>query len=172
MILVTGGAGFIGSNLVEELVRRGENVVVVDNYHTGSRENLRGVIEKIKLIEAPCSKLLELGLKVSKIFHLGIPSSSPMYRRNPILVGEAIADFMRVFELAKINGANVVYASTSSLYGMSPPPHHEDLPLVPFDFYTEARLAMERLAQVYHQLSGAPSVGLRFFSVYGPHEEA
>lgn len=172
MILVTGGAGFIGSNLVEELVRRGADVVVVDNFHTGSIENLKGVINKIRLIKAPCSKLPEFDLKVDTIFHFGIPSSSPMYKENPVLVGEAVSDFMKVFELAKSNEANVVYASTSSLYGMCPPPHREDLSIIPFDFYTEARLAMERLAKVYHLLSGVSSVGLRFFSVYGPHEEA
>lgn len=172
-VLVTGGAGFIGSNLVEELVRLGEDVIVVDDFSTGSLENLKSVQEQVQIVRASCQRLLELKLpEVRKIFHLGIPSSSPMYRDNPLLVGEAISGFINVFELARRNRARVVYASTSSLYRGCPTPHREDRISEPFDFYTEARIAMERLARVYHELYGVPSVGMRFFSVYGPHERA
>ncbi|MEM3421572.1 MAG: GDP-mannose 4,6-dehydratase [Candidatus Hadarchaeum sp.] len=172
-VLVTGGAGFIGSNLVEELVRSGEDVIVLDDFSTGSLENLRAVEKQVQIVRASCQRLLELKLpEVKKIFHLGIPSSSPMYRDNPLLVGEAIRGFINVFELARRNRAKVVYASTSSLYRGCPTPHREDRISEPFDFYTEARIAMERLARVYHELYGIPSVGMRFFSVYGPHERA
>ncbi len=172
-ILVTGGAGFIGSNLTEELVKRGEDVIVVDNFTTGTMDNLKAVRKKVNVIRAPSQKLLGLKLpKLEKIFHLGIPSSSPMYRENPLLVGEAISGFMSVFELAKRNGAKVVYASTSSMYRGCKPPHREDVFAEPFDYYTEARIAMERLALVYHGLYGVSSMGMRFFSVYGPHERA
>jgi len=170
-ILVTGGAGFIGSNLVEELVRRGEDVTVVDNFSTGSKENLKAVLDKVKIIRAPSTRILDLKLpKVKKIFHLGIPSSSPMYRENPLLVGEAINGFINVLELAKQSHSKVVYASTSSLYRGTPIPNREDVVAEPFDYYTEARIAMERLAKVYYALQGVSSVGMRFFSVYGPHE--
>jgi len=172
-VLVTGGAGFIGSNLVEELVRSGEEVIVLDDFSTGSAENLKAVQKKVRVIQASCQRILELKLpEVKKIFHLGIPSSSPMYRDNPLLVGEAVIGFMNVFELAKRNCARVVYASTSSLYRGCPMPHREDTMSEPFDYYTEARIAMERLARVYHELYGVSSVGMRFFSVYGPHERA
>ncbi|MGC8816626.1 MAG: NAD-dependent epimerase/dehydratase family protein [Candidatus Hadarchaeum sp.] len=172
-VLVTGGAGFIGSNLVEELVGLGERVIVVDDFSTGSLDNLRAVQGRVQILRTPCQRLLELELpEIKKIFHLGIPSSSPMYRDNPVLVGEAIGGFMNVFELARKNRARVVYASTSSLYRGCPTPHREDMIAEPFDFYTEARIAMERLAKVYHELYGVSSVGLRFFSVYGPHERA
>lgn len=170
-ILVTGGAGFIGSNLVEELVKRGEEVVAIDNFSSGSVENLRSVRKKVKIVNAPAQNILNLELpKVKTIFHLAIPSSSPMYRDNPLLVGEAISGFMNVFELAKRNQCKVVYASTSSLYRGCPIPNREDAKSEPFDYYTEARIAMERLARVYYELYGVSSVGMRFFSVYGPHE--
>ncbi len=171
--LVTGGAGFIGSNLVEELVRQGEDVIVLDDFSTGAAQNLERVKNKIKVIRAPCSEILNLKLESSElIFHFGIPSSSPMYRENPALVGSAIGEFIRVMELAKRTKARVVYASSSSMYRGCPKPYREDMGAEPFDYYTEARLAMERLARVYHQLHGVESVGLRLFSVYGPHERA
>ena len=172
-ILVTGGAGFIGSNLVEELVKSGEDVIVIDDFSTGSIENLKSVRDKIKIIRASCQNILRLKIpKLKTIFHLGIPSSSPMYRENPMLVGEAISGFINVFELAKRDQSKVIYASTSSIYRGCPTPHREDMISEPFDYYTEARLAMERLARVYYNLHGVSSVGMRFFSVYGPHEHA
>jgi UDP-glucose 4-epimerase len=171
-VLVTGGAGFIGSNLVEELVRRGDEVTVLDDFSTGVAENLKEVRDRVKTVQAPCTELLKLKLRPELIFHLGIPSSSPMYRENPLLVGDAISDFMRVMELAKQNQAKVVYASSSSMYRGCPRPNREDTQTLPFDYYTEARLAMERLARVYHQLHRVSSAGMRFFSVYGPHERA
>ena len=172
-IIVTGGAGFIGSNLVEELVRSGEDVVVVDNFTTGTMDNLKAVRKSVKVVRVPSQKIMMLKMpKVKTIFHLGIPSSSPMYRDNPLLVGEAISGFMNVFELAKKNRCKVVYASTSSMYRGCPTPHREDAFSEPFDYYTEARVAMERLARVYYGLHGVSSVGMRFFSVYGPHERA
>jgi len=171
--LVTGGAGFIGSNLVEELVKSGEDVIVVDDFSTGTMQNLKAVRKNAEVVRAPSQKLLSLKLpKLKAIFHLGIPSSSPMYRDNPLLVGEAISGFMNVFELAKKNRCRVVYASTSSMYRGCKTPHREDVFSEPFDYYTEARIAMERLAKVYFGFYGVSSVGMRFFSVYGPHERA
>lgn len=171
-VLVTGGSGFIGSNLVERLVERGDKVTVVDNMSTGAEENLSKVIDQVELIKKPCSEILDLDLgKIDLIFHIGIPSSSPMYRENPLLVGSAINEFIKIMELSKKKEAKVVFASSSSLYGRCEPPHKEDMEIEAFDYYTEARLAMERLAKVYHELHDVDSVGIRFFSVYGPHEK-
>lgn len=170
--LVTGGAGFIGSNLVEDLLQAGEDVVVLDNMHTGSLENLAGLEGRLELIQSSCNDLFRLDLHPQKIYHLGIPSSSPMYKKNPYLVGEAINGFASVFELARKSGSRVIYASSSSLYSGLFPPHREDMAIQVTDYYTEARLAMERLAELYQRLYGIRSVGLRFFSVYGPREEA
>ena len=171
-ILVTGGAGFIGSNLVEALLRDGEEVVVVDNMHTGSPANLTGLKGSLRLIQSSCNDLPGLDLHPEKIYHLGIPSSSPMYKANPLLVGEAINGFISVLETARRSGARLVYASSSSLYSGLLPPHREDMTIDVTDYYTEARLAMERLAELYHRLYGVPSAGMRFFSVYGPREES
>jgi UDP-glucose 4-epimerase len=170
--LVTGGAGFIGSNLVEELLAAGEDVVVLDNMHTGSPKNLDGLQGNLKLIHGGCNDLPGMDLNPERIYHLGIPSSSPMYKQNPYLVGEALNGFMAVFELAKMSGSRVVYASSSSLYNGLLPPHREDMTIRVADYYTEARLAMERMAELYKQLYDVSSAGMRFFSVYGPKETA
>lgn len=122
--LVTGGAGFIGSNLVGELLAAGEDVVILDNMHTGTPDNLDYLGGSLKLIRASCNDLPGLGLDPEKIYHLSIPSSSPMY---------------------KIKVA---------------------------DYYTEARLAMERMAELHKQLYDVSSAGMRFFSVYGPKRTA
>ncbi len=170
--LVTGGAGFIGSNLVEELLTAGEDVVVLDNMHTGSPSNLEDLKGSLELIKLSCNDLPGMDLRPEKIYHLGIPSSSPMYKKNPYLVGEALNGFTAVFELAKRSGARVIYASSSSLYNGLLPPHHEDMTIQVADYYTEARLAMERMAELYKRLFDVPSIGMRFFSVYGPKETA
>ena len=170
--LVTGGAGFIGSNLVEELVKNNE-VIVLDNLHTGSLDNLQSVKNKITIITSPCSDVLKIDLlkKLSGIFHFGIPSSSPMYKKNPSLIGEAINEFIQILELAKREGCKIVFASSSSIYNGNPTPWKEDMSIRVTDFYTEARYTMERLAKLYHDLYGVKSIGLRFFSIYGPKEE-
>jgi UDP-glucose 4-epimerase len=87
-------------------------------------------------------------------------------------VGEALNGFTSVFELASRSGARVVYASSSSLYNGLLPPHREDMTIQVADYYTEARLAMERMAELYRKLYGVSSIGMRFFSVYGPKETA
>ena len=107
------------------------------------------------------------------IYHLGIPSSSPMYKSNPLLVGEAINGMIAIMELAKRSGTRkVVFASSSSLYNGIPTPHREDASILVTDYYTEARLGIERVAELYNKLYGINYAALRFFSVYGPHERA
>lgn len=168
--LVTGGAGFIGSNLVEELVRGGEDVIVLDNLQTGSLRNLEGL--DVEIVTMSCNDIPRLDVNAEMIYHLGIPSSSPMYKENPFLVGEALNGFVAVMELARRCDARVVYASTSSLYNGLEPPHREDMEIKVTDYYTEARFAMERIAELYRKLFGVSSLGMRFFSVYGPKEES
>lgn len=171
-ILVTGGAGFIGSNLVDALSKE-HQITVLDNFHTGSMENLNGSQKEIRVLRGSCNDCLSLDLKPDLIFHLGIPSSSPMYKKNPLLVGEALNGMIAVMELARRSGSlKVVFASSSSLYNGVPIPHREDAAIPVSDFYTEARLAVERVAELYYRLYDLDYAGLRFFSVYGPHEEA
>lgn len=170
--LVTGGAGFIGSNLVEALVDDYE-VTVLDNFHTGNMKNLEAVSKDIKVIEGSCNDCLSLDLDPDVIFHLGIASSSPMYKKNPFLVGEAINGMIAIMELAKRSGSRkVVFASSSSLYNGVPTPHKEDAVIQVTDYYAEARLAIERIAELYYRLYNIDYAAMRFFSVYGPHEEA
>ena len=166
--LVTGGAGFIGSNLVERLVEN-NRVVVVDNLHTGSLENLKEF--EIEFINKSCGEItLEDIGEIDGIFHIGIYSSSPMYKEDRSLVGKAINDFLNILELARRENCKIVFASSSSIYNGNPVPWREDMDIKVTDFYTEARYAMERLADLYHQLHGVEWIGLRFFSVYGPRE--
>jgi len=167
-IIVTGGCGFIGSNLVERLVKDGYSVVVFDNLHTGNLENIKGL--DVEFFNESYSKLTDLVSEADVVFHLGIPSSSPMYKENPRLVGEAINDAIEIFEYAKKTGCKVVYASSSSIYNGNKIPYREDMPIYVTDFYTECRYAIERLAKLYNILYGVKSVGLRFFSIYGPKE--
>ena len=171
-ILVTGGAGFIGSNLAEDLLASGQKVTVLDDFSTGSNENLRDLSEGIEVVAASCLDLPNLEIRPDSIYHLGVPSSSPMYKRKPMLVGEAINGMIAVLELAKVAECRVVYASTSSLYSGQTPPHREDMEVIVTDYYTEARFSMERIAELYRKLFGVESVGMRFFSVYGPREGA
>src|SRR5512137_2777910 len=115
-VLVTGGAGFIGSNLVEALVDNHE-VTVLDCFQTGSMDNLAKVDNDITVIKGSCNDALSLNVKPEIIFHLGIPSSSPMYKTNPLLVGEAINGMISIMELARqAESKKVVLASSSSLY--------------------------------------------------------
>lgn len=172
-ILVTGGAGFIGSNLVSELIKE-HDITVLDNFHTGSADNLKGVKNEITVINDSSGNISDRlsNSNIDIIFHLGIPSSSPMYKENPMLVGSAINDAISVFEFAKKTGAKVVFASSSSLYNGLPTPNQEDMGVMVADYYTEARLGIERVAELYHKLHGIGIVGLRFFSVYGHNERA
>jgi len=167
--LVTGGCGFIGSNLVERLLKEGHSVVIFDNLSTGNLKNVNRL--DVEFFNEPYSQISSHIPEVDTIFHLGIPSSSPMYRSNPRLVGEAINDAIDIFECAKVKGCKVVYASSSSIYNGNEPPYREDMPILVTDYYTECRYAIERLAQLYNTLHGTKSVGLRFFSVYGPKED-
>ncbi|MBS7648062.1 NAD-dependent epimerase/dehydratase family protein [Candidatus Bathyarchaeota archaeon] len=168
-VLVTGGCGFIGSNLAERLVRDGYEVVIFDNLSTGSLRNIEGL--SVKFLSEPYQRISALIPDVDVIFHLGMPSSSPMYKRDPTLVGKTINDAITIFEYAKEKKCKVVYASTSSLYNSNNPPYREDMPIYITDYYTECRFTIERLAKLYNVLYGVKSVGLRLFSVYGPKEE-
>ena len=171
-VLVTGGAGFIGSNIVRSLLEDGHEVVVLDNLHTGNRKNLAGL--DLTVVEGSVSDILELRDRiggVDGIFHQGVFSSSPMYRKDPFLVAEALKGMIALLEFARGAGAPVVFASTSSLYNGLEPPHREDMIPLVTDYYTEARYAMERIAELYWKLHGVRTVALRYFSIYGPHEE-
>ncbi len=172
--IVTGGCGFIGSNLVKRLVSEGNEVVVVDNLSTGSLDNIRDsngdkvrVLKSIDELES-----LDASEEVDGIFHLGMPSSTPIYREYRGLIGKTATDTVTLWEFARDRKLKIVYASSSSMYNKQEPPFSEDLQVIPTDFYTEVRLFVERLARVYYEFYGVKSVGLRLFSVYGDNEHS
>jgi len=165
--IVTGGCGFIGSNLVKRLAKDGNEVVIIDDCSTGAMSNLPGKFSVLKKI-SEVRKVED----ADGIFHLGIPSSTPLYRNDRSLVGKAISEFIEVMEHAKESKIRVVYASSSSIYNGNKTPYREDMPILATDFYTEARYAMERIAKVYWDFYKVRSIGLRMFSVYGENEKS
>jgi len=167
--VVTGGAGFIGSNLVERLIKEGNEVIVIDNLHTGSLYNLKDL--NIKFIKGDAGEIDKIIDPIDGIFHLGIPSSSPMYKNKREFICKAIEDWIKILEFATKNKVRIVLASTSSIYNGNPVPWKEDMQIIPTDFYTEVRYSMERIAKVYNDLYGTRVVALRLFSVYGEKEE-
>lgn len=178
--LVTGGAGFIGSNLVERLLNAGDEVVIIDDLSTGSLDNLPQGLNQmlvLKTVKTIREELLSLSTyptsyKFDGVFHLGAPSNSLLYRENRNLVASAINDFIDILEFCRMQKLRLVYVSSSSLYNGNPTPWKEDMPIIPKDFYAEARYSWERLAKVFNDFYNVESVGLRLFSVYGPHEKS
>jgi UDP-glucose 4-epimerase len=166
--IVTGGAGFIGSNLVEQLITNGNTVHIIDNLTSGDIRNLTTTYSKVTFSPKFEEKTPE---KCDGIYHLGFPSSSPMYKKDPKLVASALHDTIQVFEYASTKKIPVVYASTSSLYNGNPTPWSETLTVKITDYYTETRYYVERLAELYHNLKNLNTFGLRLFSVYGENEK-
>jgi len=171
--LVTGGAGFIGSHLVEELLKKGNEIVIVDNLHTGSKKNINDFIDEVEFIEKNVDNIDKKDIgDIDGVFHLGIYSSSPMYKKNPSLLGMAINGFLNMLNLCQTLNVKMVWASSSSIYNGNPTPWSEDMTIYVKDYYTEARYSMERLANLHYEWYGTMSIGLRFFSVYGPNEKS
>jgi UDP-glucose 4-epimerase len=165
--IVTGGAGFIGSHLVGRLLEENHKVLVIDNLVSGNIKNLAPVLQKVEFVPS-LEALPDSGF--DGVFHLGFPSSSPMYRKNPGLVADVMGDMIKILEYSAKRDIPLVYATTSSIYNGNPTPWREDLPVHVTDFYTEARYAVERLCRLYYYLKQVNSVGLRLFSVYGENE--
>lgn len=168
--LVTGGLGFIGSNIAKKLLAGGNKVWIIDNLHTGSYDNKP---EGATVFEGVSGKVAELGLpKMDAVFHDGIYSSAPMYKEDPTRLAKALDDFLRMLDFCRKNDCPLVFASTSSVYNGVKPPQREDAEIRPLDLYSETRLYMERVSILYSRLYGMRIAGMRYFSVYGPGERA
>ncbi len=170
-ILVTGGAGFIGSNLAEALSKE-HRVIALDNLYLGKSENLNKEIEFVKGSVMDEELLGKTSKDCDFIFHDAALSSSPMFKEDPRNGIEVnVIGFMNVMKAALSNGVRkVIYASSSSLYSGNPLPFSENQKITAKTFYEASFHSREILAQTYYYENNLSSIGLRYFSVYGPKE--
>jgi nucleoside-diphosphate-sugar epimerase len=175
--LVTGGAGFIGSNIVEELARRGESVRVLDNLLTGKKDNLVGLPSDVEFVEGDIRDLEGLRQAVDRVdyvIHQAALPSVPRSVQSPIESHECNATgTLNVLVAARDAGVKrVVYASSSSVYGNSPTlPKSEDMPTSPMSPYAVNKLAGENYCTAFALVYGLPTVSLRYFNVFGPRQD-
>ena len=164
--LVTGGAGFIGSNLTLELEKQGHEVIVVDNMLTGNKNNLKGF--KGKFIETDVAENFNLNNNFDVIFHEAAitdprhPNDDETYKKN-------IQGFKNIISLAQKNNAKLVYASTAGLYGNGPVPMIETQQKDIISVYGKSKLEMDQIAEKLFDKMHI--VGLRYFNVFGPREK-
>jgi nucleoside-diphosphate-sugar epimerase len=175
--LVTGGAGFIGSNTVDELVRRGHEVVVLDDLSTGKAENLIEVQENVELRRhsvTDLDRLREACRGVDYLLHLGARTSVPRSVKDPLETNRVNVDgTLNVLVAARdANVKRVVFAGSSSVYGETPTlPKREDMPAAPISPYGLSKLAGEIYGQVFQRCYGLEFVSLRYFNVFGPRQD-
>jgi UDP-glucose 4-epimerase len=173
-IAVTGGAGFIGSHIVEKLVGRGDKVIVIDNLSTGKKENLKAVWNKIDFLEMDIRNfdLLKTKLKnIDGIFHEAALASVQDSFVNPEEYHDVnVNGTENIFKLAKEFGFKVVYASSSSVYGNPIKiPIKEESEKNPINPYAQTKLNDEILAKKYGK-EGVKIIGLRYFNVFGERQ--
>ena len=174
--LVTGGAGFIGSHLAEELLRRGERVRIVDNLVTGKRENLahllgseflEGDLADLQVARQACEG-------VNFVLHQAAIPSVPRSVEDPLTSNRANIDAsLNVLVAARDAGVTrVVYAGSSAAYGNTPTlPKVETMPTAPLTPYALQKLVAEQYAQMFTQLYGLETVTTRYFNVFGPRQD-
>ncbi len=177
LYLVTGGAGFIGSNLARFLLEQGEKVRVLDNFSTGKRENLEEIQEKIDLLEGDVcdSQAVERAVEgVDYVLHQAAIPSVPRSVENPFESHEAnTTGTLRLLEASRrAKVRRVVYASSSSVYGANEAlPKQESMLAEPLSPYAVAKLAAEQYCHVYYHLYGLETVSLRYFNIFGPRQD-
>lgn len=176
-VVVTGGAGFIGSHLVEQLVGKGAQVRVLDNFVTGHRRNLLPFADKIELVEGDIRSLQtcrEVLRGATYVFHQAALGSVPRSMQNP---GDSIevnvAGTANVFQAARDEGIKrIVYASSSAVYGDDKTlPKKEGKEGRPLSPYALSKQMNEQLASVFGDCFGLEAIGLRYFNVYGPRQD-
>ncbi|HXG05468.1 MAG TPA: NAD-dependent epimerase/dehydratase family protein [Candidatus Binatia bacterium] len=177
MDLVTGGAGFIGSHLVEELVRRGRHVRVLDDFSTGRRAYLAAVLTSVEILEDDIldpAALRRAMRGVERVFHQAALRSVPRSVEDPITTDRVnVEGTLQVLAAARRAGIRrVIYASSSSVYGASDggPQREDDRPR-PVSPYAVSKLAGEHYCRVFSRLYGLPTVSLRYFNVFGPRQD-
>jgi UDP-glucose 4-epimerase len=180
LALVTGGAGFIGSHLVERLLMTGARVRVLDNFSSGARANLpfaaryRRQLEVVRGDIRNLATVLRAARGARVIFHQAAMRSVPRSVKDPLGANENnVSGTLNVLEAARrCRVARVVYASSSSVYGDRPDlPKREDQPVAPLSPYAASKAAGEQYAAIWTRLYGVETVGLRYFNVFGPRQD-
>lgn len=175
--LVTGGAGFIGSNIVDELLRRGHDVTVLDDFSSGKEENLAGVKNKIRLVRASITDLdaaRECCRGAECALHLAARTSVPRSVADPIETNRVNIDGMLNVLVAARDAKirRIVFAASSSAYGETPTlPKVETMPPEPISPYGVTKFVGELYGQVFGRNYGLENVSLRYFNVFGPRQD-
>ena len=175
--LVTGGAGFIGSNIVDELVRRGQEVIVLDDLSSGKEENLAAVRDKINLRIGSITDLAAMQSACAGadyVIHLAARTSVPRSVANPVETNHVNIDgTLNVLVAARdAKVRRLVFAASSSAYGETPElPKQESMPSAPISPYGVTKLAGELYAQVFGRAYGLENTSLRYFNVFGPRQD-
>jgi dTDP-glucose 4,6-dehydratase len=180
-ILVTGGAGFIGSNIAERLLSLGHEVTILDDLSTGKMENLRSLVDHTRfafsrgsILDLPLLRELIKGRRIERICHQAARPSVARSIDDPLATHEVnITGTLNVLKAAhEAQCQRVVAASSSSIYGNTPVlPKREDMHYRPRSPYAASKVAGELYLQVFHAVYGLQTVGLRYFNVYGPHQD-
>lgn len=173
--LVTGGAGFIGSHIVDALVAAGHEVRVLDNLSTGQRCNLEHLGGNVELIEGDLRDMAVVKRScegVQGVFHEAALPSVPRSVEDPLTCNAVNVDgSLNVFVAARDVGAKVVYAGSSSAYGDTEVlPKHEAMPVAPLSPYAAAKVATEQYLASFAKVYGMKTVTLRYFNVFGPRQ--
>ncbi|MBN1827064.1 MAG: SDR family oxidoreductase [Candidatus Eisenbacteria bacterium] len=176
-VMVTGGAGFIGSHLARRLAERGDRVRVLDNFSTGKRDNLADITDRVEVIEGDLRDLETVrraARGVRWILHQGALASVPRSLADPVACNDVnVGGTLNVLIAAKEESVDrVVFASSSSVYGNSEKsPKHEDDPTDPLSPYAVSKRVGEMYGGVFHGLFGVPFTAIRYFNVFGPYQD-
>ncbi len=180
-ILVTGGAGFIGSNIAERLLSLGHEVTVLDDLSTGKMENLRSLVDHTRLafnqgtiLDLPLLRELVKGRRIERICHQAARPSVARSIDDPLATHEVnVTGTLNVLKVAhEAQCQRVAAASSSSIYGNTAVlPKQEEMPYRPRSPYAASKVAGELYLQVFHSVYHLQTVGLRYFNVYGPHQD-
>lgn len=175
--LVTGGAGFIGSNMVRFLLAKGQKVRVLDNFETGKRENLAEVSDSIEVIEGDIrdNATVQRAVKSADVvYHLAALGSVPRSMKDPVTTHDVNVNgtFNVLLAARDAKVRRIVFASSSSVYGQSEVlPQHEELPLAPISPYGASKAIGEIYFRAFYETYGFQSVCLRYYNVFGPRQD-